>query len=429
MVTLNRKTLVLLATGLFVAFVIATILFFNARPEPKRVTDTITTPYAVTDEGFKRETGILTGGPWVDGNDLTIYDRGSDIFEAMHEDIRTATESIHKETFNYYGEDVGRPMAEALAAAAERGVEVRFVMDYLGSALASGEKLELMQEAGVEVVRWRQPAWYQLAHFNHRTHRKLLITDGTTAFTGGANTADPWLPAPDDGGYKDYHFRLHGPIVGQLQGAFSHNWVYAENELLSGSQYYPPLDSAGPIPMQVTTSHPIESRQKVRKMLLYAMAAATESIRIGSAYFFPDDRFLNSMKHAAARGVEVTLLTPGEQIDQNYVRKASRTLFGSLLEAGVHIYEYQPTMYHAKLMVVDEHFVTMGSTNFDNRSFRLNDEANVNILHEETGREMATRFDADLENAERITQADLDNRSTWDRLYGWLVARVLGPYL
>ncbi|TVR35835.1 MAG: hypothetical protein EA390_01175 [Balneolaceae bacterium] len=181
--------------------------------------------------------------------------------------------------------------------------------------------------------------------------------------------------------------------------------------------------------MQVTSSNPEGGGVQVRKMMLFAIASAKESIRIGSAYFLPDQDFIDALKVAASRGVQIRIITPGEMIDKEYVRKASYTIWGELLEAGVEVYEYLPVKYHAKLMIVDDFFVSVGSTNFDNRSFRLNDEANVNILNGDFGKKMAALFDEDMKSSEQITEEHVKSRSLWNKVSGWIISKVLGPYL
>jgi cardiolipin synthase A/B len=426
---LKFKTIIIGIAILFLIFLTGAVIYFNATLVDKRVTEPINATYSVRDTGFLIESGVLTGRSWIDGNQIEILDRGETIFQSMYDDIANAQKSITKETFNYFGEKVGTPMAEALADASNRGVSVHFLMDFIGSVLASSEKFEIMEGAGVEVERWREPSWYQLSRFNHRTHRKLLIIDGEAAYTGGVNTADLWLPDLEEGGYRDYHFRITGPVVNDIQGAFSENWLLSRGVLLNGEKYYPELDATGDLRMQVSSGNPREGDLKLRKMLLYAMASSRESVRIGSAYFFPDQKFLEKLIQTADRGVKIQILTPGENIDQNYVRLASQSRWGGLLEAGIEIYEYQPAMYHAKKMIVDDYFVSIGSTNFDNRSFRLNDETNVNIVDDQFGQEMAALFDYDLNQSTVITLEEWSGRPVWKKVYGWLIAKLLGPYL
>ncbi len=426
---LNLKWAIAAVIGLFFIYLIGTLLFFNATPKEKRITQHMESSYSVEDSGFKRESGLLTGRGWVENNAVEVFTLGEETYSSMLEDINNAEKSILKETYNYFGEDIGNRFAEALSDAARRGVSTHFLMDFVGSATAPGEYFNMMEDAGVQVVRWRQPSWYQLAQFNHRTHRKLLVVDGKSAYTGGMNTADPWLSEPAGDGYKDYHFRFQGPVVGELAAAFSENWVSAQGELLIGDRYYPEADSAGGMPMQVVISHPGEGKKQVRKLMMYALASARENVRIGSAYFFPDEMFIEAIVRAAERGVDVKLLMPGEKIDKSFVRYASQSRWGSLLDAGVRMYEYQPAMYHAKIMIVDDYFVSVGSTNFDNRSFRFNDEANVNVLDGDFGSTMAALFDEDLLASDEIGREEWEQRPFLQKMYGRLVAMLIGAYL
>lgn len=426
---LRLFTIIWVLLAFFLLFLLGSILFFNASPAEKRITESITAHYAVQDDGFRRETGLLTGREWVNGNSIEVFRTGEETFGAMLSDIRSAEYSINKETYNYWGEKAGMEFAEALSEAKNRGVETRFLMDFVGSVMASREKFNLMQDNEVEVERWRRPSWYQLARLNHRTHRKLLITDGTTGYIGGMNTADAWLSETEDGGYKDYHFRVTGPATAELQAAFSENWVSARGELLTGPAFYPELSSAGNLPVQVVSSHPRKGHKVARKMLLYAIASAHETIDIGSAYFFPDKPFVEAIAEAAERGVKVRILTPGAETDKQFVRFASYIRMQPLLEAGAKIYEYEPTFYHAKKMIVDQHFVTVGSINFDNRSFRLNDEANINILDTEFATRLTEYFEQDLSSSREWTLEDHNNRPMWQRIYGWMTSTFLGTYL
>lgn len=425
---LSLKTIILTVLGLFFLYVVGSIMLFNATPKEKRVTESITAAYTPGDPGFLRETGILSGRGWVDGNSIDILDSGERIFGSMLDDIRNAEISITKETYNFWGDDVATPFSEALAEAAERGVSVHFIMDFVGSRNATSDQLNRMKEAGVNVERWRRPAWYQLSRLNHRTHRKLLVVDGKTAYTGGANTADDWLPPVEQGGYKDYHFRVTGPVVQELQGAFSENWVASRGELLTGKKFYPEPDTTGTVLMQVTSSNPREGEKRIRKNKLYLIASAGESIRLAYAYFFPDHSVIDALVDAAERGVRIQILTPGEKIDQPYLRYASHNRWGDLLKAGIEMYEYRPGMYHAKMMIVDNLYVSVGSSNFDNRSFRINDETNLNVMDQNFAEQMVGNFENDLTQSDRFTIEDWENRSSWQKFAGW-VTQIIGPQL
>jgi len=419
----------LAVVSLLLLFMLGMVLYFIATPADKRITDPIVSEYSVTDPGFKVESGIFSGRQWMEGNTIEIMGRGQQVFHSMLNDIGSAEKSITKETYEFWGENIATSVSLALAEASGRGVETHFMMDYMGSVKATTEQFEHMEEAGVEVIRWRKPSWYQTSMINHRTYRKLLVVDGRVAYMGGMNTADPWLTEMEDGGNKDYHFRLTGPVVNEVQGLFSINWVTSTGRLLSGDRYYRGAEPTGLVSMQVTSGNPLEGRMPVRKMMLYAIASASESIRIGTAYFYPDQGFLDALKAAAGRGVQIRMILPGEKIDKNYVRAATYTILEQLLESGIEIYEYLPAKYHAKVMIVDDYFVSVGSTNIDNRSFTLNDEANLNILNSDFGQEMAALFDEDLESSEQITEEKVRNRSLWSRISGWLTSNVLGSYI
>ena len=215
---------------------------------------------------------------------------------------------------------------------------------------------------------------------NNRTHRKVLVVDGKVGFTGGVGIADAWSGhAQDPDHWRDTHFRAEGPVVAQMQAVFMDNWIKVTGEVLHGAEYFPPLRNAARAAAQMFSSSPEGGSESMQLMYLLAITAAAKSIHLSSAYFVPDDLSLKALVAAARRGVRVQIITPGEHMDAETVRKASRARWGELLEAGVEIFEYQPTMYHCKVMIVDGLWLSVGSTNFDSRSFSLNDEANLNI--------------------------------------------------
>jgi len=425
---LNSRTIPIAILVLFGIFLIGTVLFFNAMPQEKRVLESIDAFYSVNDSGFKRESGILAGREWVGGNSVTVLENGEAIYSAMLDAIRSAEKTLTFETYQFHDGEVGYEFAEALADAARRGVKVHALLDFVGSIDSSRDQLNLMEDAGVELIRWREPAWYQLARFNYRTHRKILIMDGRVAFTGGANITDDWIGGVENGAFRDFHYKLQGPVAAELQGAFSENWVTSTGKLLSGPMYYPELEESGNLMMQVTSSHPQEGVKKMRKKFLYALASARVNIRLATAYFYPDQSFLDALEDAANRGVHVQILVPGESIDKGFVRHASVNRWRGILESGVEIYEFQPSMYHAKLTIIDDYFVSVGSSNLDNRSFRLNDETNVNILDERFAAEMAAFYNNDLDYSERYTLEDWDNRPLRSRIAG-RITQIFGSHL
>ncbi|MFV8834909.1 phosphatidylserine/phosphatidylglycerophosphate/cardiolipin synthase family protein [Aquisalimonas sp.] len=421
----NRYIITVVAV-LTVAFVIGNIILFNALPKPKRLDQPVHVDYGVSDPQFQRTMGALMQNPITGGNRIALLEDGEAIYDAMLDAINDAEHSVTFETYEFWGEEAAGAFAYALSEAAERGVAVHALLDYIGSAAANPDKLERMEDAGVELIRWRKPSWYELARFNHRTHRKLLVTDGDIGFTGGANVADNWLPDDDGEAYRDNHFRLEGPVVGGLQAAFMENWLDASGALLLAEAYFPELDDAGELPMQVVSSAPREGYHRMRKMFLYAIAAAEERITIGTAYFYPDPAFLDALADAADRGVEVRILVPGDSIDKGFVRHASVNRWEPMLEAGVALYEYQPSMYHSKLISIDDQWASIGSTNLDNRSFRINDETNVNIYDATFARDIRQLVEQDLDNAERYDLERWRERPWHKRLAGWLTMTIGG---
>ena len=409
-------------------FILGTVLLFNALPKPKRLIEPLALDYSVADPAFQRTLAALMHSPIQEGHSLEPLRDGEAIYAAMKEGLAQAEHSITFETFEFWGEAAAGAFAEGLAAAAARGVQVKVLLDFIGSHPASEEKFARMEEAEVTVVRWREPSWYQLSRFNHRTHRKLLVIDGHTGFIGGANVADNWLPDDEGPGYRDHHFRVQGPVVANMQGAFAETWLDATGYLLEGDAFFPALSPAGDATLQLVKSSPREGRQRMRHLLLYAVASAQTSITASTAYFYPDPAFIEALTAAAERGVTVRILVPGGSIDQGYVRHASVNRWRPMLEAGVSLYEFAPSMYHAKLMSIDDAWATVGSTNLDNRSFRINDEANLNIFDQDGAEAVRRLIEADLEEAERYTLEEWENRPWYKRVIGH-GAGLLGAHL
>jgi cardiolipin synthase len=256
------------------------------------------------------------------------------------------------------------------------------------------------------VHRYRPLHWYNLSRMNNRTHRKLLIVDGRTAFTGGVGIADQWEGhAEDPDHWRDMHFQLTGPAAAQFQAAFNDNWIKATGEVLNGPDYFPPLESAGDMHAHLFIASPAGGSESMHLMVLMAIAAAEHTIDLEAAYFVPDDLVVKALLSARQRGVRIRIIVPGKHIDSEAVRLASKASWGPLLQSGVEIHEYQPTMMHNKLLIVDTELVSVGSTNFDERSFRLNDEASLNIYDRHFAARMAREFEADLSQARAYTYA------------------------
>ncbi len=400
----------------FVAGVLLAIIVANLSSSSKKVERKIDHLYGVRDPQFLRAMGSLLGPPIVPGNRVTALRNGDEIFPAMLEAIRGAAKSICFETFIYWSGSIGREFAEALAERARAGVEIHVMLDWVGSKRIDESLVALMADAGVEVRRYHPLRWYNVGRLNNRTHRKLLIVDGRVGFTGGAGIADNWLGhAQDPDHWRDSHYRLDGPAVAHMQAAFMDNWMETCGEVLHGEEYFPALEPTGPEPAQVFRSSADDGSESVRLMYLLSIACAERSVRLANAYFVPDSLAVRTLVEAQRRGATVEILVPGRHIDQQMVRRASRALWGPLLEAGVAIYEYQPTMYHVKVAIVDEIWTSVGSTNFDNRSFRLNDEANLNVFDSRFAEEQAGIFEEDKGRARRITLEEWRRRPWRER--------------
>jgi cardiolipin synthase len=376
--------------------------------------------YAAADPLFLRVMGGVVGPAVLEGNHVETLVNGDRIFPAMLEAIAEARHSINFETYVYWTGEPARAFAAHLAERARAGVEVRVLLDWQGSVPMDRDLLALMREAGADVRRFRRPRWYTLDRMNNRTHRKLLMVDGRIGFTGGVGIADKWAgDARGEDEWRDTHYRITGPVVAQMQSAFIDNWLEAAGELPRGDAHFPALEPAGSMLAQTAKSSPQGGSTTMHLMFMMAVAAAEQHIRIGMPYFVPDDLAIDHLVAASRRGVAVSLMLPGEHMDKQFVRRASRHRWGRLLEAGVRIWEYQPTMYHPKLVVVDEAWASVGSANFDERSFRLNDEANLNVFDAGFAREQIAMFEADQARSREVTLEEWRSRPTARRLGDW----------
>ncbi|MEY2407917.1 MAG: cardiolipin synthase, partial [Verrucomicrobiota bacterium] len=372
--------------------------------------------YAADDPRFMRNMGSLVEPGILASNNVTSLRNGDRFFPAMLEAVRGAQRSICLETYIYWSGDVGQQFAYALAERARAGVKVHVIIDWIGSRHINSMFLDRMREAGVEVERYNPLVWYALTRVNHRDHRKMLIVDGRVGFIGGAGLADIWKGDADGPEHwRDAMFKLEGPAVAQMQAAFLDNWTKTNARVLDGDDYFPELPPAGNVPAQVFKSSPREGTEDIRLMYLLCIAAARKNIRLSASYYVPDNLTTQEFIEAAERGVNVEIIVPGAKTDSSIVKHASRGGWGPLLKAGVRIYEYQPTMYHHKMMVLDDSFVSVGSANFGNRSFRLNDEANLNVFSREFAEQQARVFDEDKSMSHEITYIEWKRRGWWKR--------------
>ncbi len=396
---------------------IVVLLISNLSLGDKMVDRKVTPLYGVTDPQFLRTMGVMLGPSLVAGNEAKALVNGDQIFPAMLTAIREARHTITFETYIYWSGEIGKQFAVALSERARAGVEVRVILDWVGSGKVDDAYLAEMQSNGVHIHRYHPVRWYTAWRMNNRTHRKLLVVDGRVGFTGGVGIAQEWTGnAQDSQHWRDTHFRIEGPAVAQMQAAFMDNWLQITGEVLHGQIYFPPLQPVGKKLAQVFISSPGGGAESMQLMYLLSIAAARQSIDLSASYFVPDDVAVQTFVAALQRGVRVRLLLPGPLIDTAIVRGASRSTWGELLRAGAQIYEYQPTMFHCKVMVVDGLWTSVGSTNFDSRSFSVNDEANLNIYDAAFAREQVRIFEADLQRSRQITLQEWDARPWTEKL-------------
>jgi cardiolipin synthase len=373
-----------------------TLIVMNVLGGEKRIEATLPRLYETDDAEFRRALGSLLGPRLVEGNRVEVLVNGEQIFPAMLQAIRSAEKTITFETFIYWSGETGERFVEALCERAQAGVEVHVLLDWVGSLEMDELLVQRLRSAGAAVVRFHKPHWSNWGKLNNRTHRKLLVVDGLLGFTGGVGIADPWQgDARHPGEWRDTHFKVRGPVVSQMQSVFLDNWMRATGQVLHGAAYLPEQQAVGVATAQMFSSSPSGGSESMHLMYLLALTAARERIALSASYFVPDSLTIKTLRAAAQRGVRIRILLPGAHIDKAVVRRASRASWGPLLEVGVEIAEYQPTLFHMKALVVDDRFVSVGSTNFDNRSFLLNDEANLNVISKPLAARMLALFEDD----------------------------------
>lgn len=409
--------------GSAAAAIVATLLARNFSTSEKALISLMPHTHAVADAQFKREMGVLLGPAILPGNKVTALQDGDEIFPDMLAAIASAQRSITFETYIYWSGAVGQQFADALTERARAGVSVLVTVDWLGSVKMDDALLDQMRAGGVRVEKYRPLNWYNLDRVNKRTHRKLLVIDGRIGYTGGVGIADQWSgKGQDPDHWRDSHFRIEGPAVAQLQAAFNDNWIKMTGTTLTGEAFFPTLPAAGDSPAHLFLASPEGGSESMHLMYLMAITAATGSIDLEASYFVPDELLIHALLEARRRGVKIRILVPGEHIDSDTVRLSSRADWGPLLAAGVQIAEYQPTMLHVKMLVIDNELVSVGSTNFDVRSFRLNDEASLNIYDHDFAAQMTAVFERDWSHGKVYDLAMWERRPLREKFMETVVA-------
>ena len=351
-----------------------------------------------------------TASPIVGGNVVHLLLNGDEIFPAKLAAIRAARTSIDYAEYFYADGALARQIAQTLAERCRAGVTANILFDAVGTLSMSSEDASLMKDAGCRVHTFRPLAGFTLRRRNTRNHRRILVVDGRVGFTGGSGVSDKWIGnGRVDGHWRDTDARVEGPAVRWLQSAFAENWREATGEVLGDARYFPDLDRVGDQRAQIIRSSPAAGSYAIYTMYLLAIASARHTIQVTNPYFLPDEQMEEALRAAVARGVQVTVITPGK-IDHNVVRSASRRGFGDLLRAGIQIYEYQAALLHSKTMVIDGVWATLGSTNFDRRSFALNDELNLVLYDRAVVGRLVDVFQKDLSRSQRVTYEAWANR-------------------
>ena len=371
----------------------------------------------VTSEVFIRAIEATTDAPHTVGNRLQILTNGDEIFPAMLDAIKSATTTINFLTYVYWRGTIAHAFADALCQKAKAGVECNLLLDAIGTEKIDHHLIKQMKEAGVQVVRFRPVTWGNITRLDNRTHRKVLVVDGKVGFTGGVGIAEEWTGnAQDSKHWRDTHIRVEGPAVRGLQGAFSENWLEATQQVQVTEKYLPHLEPfTDGLLAQVTRSAAGKGDTNIETLFFLALAAARRRIWLTTAYLAPRGAFIEAMGQAVGRGVDVRLLLPGPYANKIIAREAGREYYSRLLAMGVQLYEYQPTMLHAKVMTVDGSWSSVGSANFDNRSFALNDEVNISVQDRGLAETLDRQFELDLTRSKLITLADWSRRSKKER--------------
>jgi cardiolipin synthase len=366
-----------------------------------------------------------TGSQFIEGNDIAILNNGDEFFPVMLAEIEKAQLSITMEAYIYWAGEIGAKFADALSARARAGVRVKILLDAIGSSDIGDEIVQILEKAGCQIAWYNPIRWYTLGRINHRTHRKSLIIDGRVAFTGGAGIADEWLGhAQDEHHWRDIQIRLEGPAVMPLQTGFAQNWLECTHELVSGPAYYPLSEPAGGLSVLTLMSSPVTGSSNARTLYYLSITSARRSIHIANPYFVPDPAALDTLIDAKKRGVDVRIMVAGDKNENWLSRRNAVRLYGRLLEARVEILEYEPTLLHHKTMVVDGLWATIGTTNFDSRSFAHNEENNVCFYDRRLAQELDAIFADDVKRCTRI------ELQAWRRRgWFWKTQEVIASFL
>ena len=351
------------------------------------------------------------------GNHVEVLQNGAGFFPAVMRDIAAARESVHLETYIWSNSAIATQLAGLLAQKARQGVEVRILVDASGGRGLKGDLQKMLERSGAKVAHFHPLRISNLGRLNNRDHRKLVIIDGRIGYTGGHGISDNWTGnAQDKEHWRDTGLRITGPVVNRLQGCFSENWIEETGEIPAGDKYFPHLQPVGNTAAHVAYTSPSGSVSSVQILYYLAIKSARREILIQNPYLLPDKEAIEALGEAVRRGVDVRIMVPAAgATDSALVQHASHHHFGSLLKRGVKVYEYQRTLLHQKVIVIDGIWSSVGSTNFDERSFQLNDEVNIGVLDREVAAQLRSAFQSDLRWARQRHLDEWQHRSLWHK--------------
>jgi cardiolipin synthase len=404
----------------FIVIVLIFCLFFIRR---KTVEYKIEHTFAVSAPEFFGSALALTNPVPLTGNKIELLENGDRFFPAMLDAIKSAQKTVNFAAYIMKSDGMGHQFRDALCERARAGIEVRVLLDGIGSGWGlDNSDVRMMTDAGCKFSYYHPVQSWRLDRTNRRSHRRILVVDGRIGFTGGAAFSDKWTGhAQDENHWRDTHARLEGPIVAQLQSAFLGHWVKTFGEVLTGAGQFPPLPAAGELKAQIVESHSFSSAAPIPMVQAVTFAAAEKRIWITNPYCTPSDDQVDLLVKAARRHVDVRFILPGPHNDQPMTQSAGRSAYGRLLEGGVKIFEYQPSMIHAKTMVADGLFSMVGSSNLDPRSSEINEEVDLVVYDQGFARQMEESFERDLKQSREYTVEQFHNRSLWERTTEWLM--------
>jgi cardiolipin synthase len=362
------------------------------------------------------------------GNRVTVFTDGPAFYPAMLEAVRGARRSINMECYIFQGGKIADQFIDALAERSRNGVNVTIVVDAIGSFNLWGRPVARLRAAGCRIESYQRMRWYSLHRINNRTHRELLVVDGELAFVGGAGIAD-WWAYPRDGHprpWRDTMLRFEGPVVAALQGVTAENWLECCGEILTGPDFFPDLKPCGDTTAFVVKSSPSDRATASRVTFQLLIEGADQAVRISTPYFLPDRALRRAFLDMTKRGINVSVIVPGPATDQKWVRLASRRMWGHMLRAGVRMYEFRDAMTHAKVLIVDDLWAVVGTTNIDNRSFEHNDEVNVAMRDPAVADRLLQDYERDLAASDEVTLERWERRPLWEKIVGpfvWILER------